>query len=489
MRKYILSVMLFLASFSFVEGSDQAVNDKSQSSSNGDTFYKEDFSGIEEGLIPSGWIGGNTIAVNSSKSKKGRKVLTNFTTGTQKPPHNFTIPDIPFPEDWKFEIECVIYGGTSNSWSDYYEFKIGEIKIRFEDRIIQLNGIKTGKPVPSKGQISLVTLEKSGSVLKLFVNSEKYYVIRVENMEPPKGISFTTHKEFDIYRLEGTRLSSSDEKVVTKEVSATTNIVKSEIDSVDKAAKMKRPDGLAVIIGIEKYKDAPAAAYAKNDALTFEKYANNVLGIPEENIYTITDDEATLGEFMKLFGKNGYLKRRVTDQTDIFVYYSGHGAPDLKTKVPYLIPYDVDPDYPSTGYSTRTLYDNLGSLNAKSITVFLDACFSGATRSKEMLLANARPVRIEMEPSLIPENITLLTASSGAQISSGFPDKGHGLFSYFLMMGMTGISDANGDNKITYQELYAYIHINVKKTAGKLDREQTPLMFNGEKDQILVELE
>ncbi len=261
----------------------------------------------------------------------------------------------------------------------------------------------------------------------------------------------------------------------------------SDIDSITKNSKIKRPDGIAVIIGIEKYKNAPPATFAKADALMFEKYANKLLGIPTENIYTITNEAATLGEFMKLFGKNGYLKRRTNENTEIFIYYSGHVAPDLETKMPYLIPSDVDPDYPTTGYSTKKLYENLSSLNAKSITIFLDACFSGATRSNEMLLANARPVRIEWTKSAIPENLTVMTASSGAQISSGYPKEGHGLFSYYLMKGLQKYSDKDLDSKITIEELYNYIKVNVSKTAGQLDREQTPELFTKNNRRILVE--
>jgi len=35
------------------------------------------------------------------------------------------------------------------------------------------------------------------------------------------------------------------------------------------------------------------------------------------------------------------LARRVTANSYVFIYYSGHGAPDIKTKSPYLIPYDI----------------------------------------------------------------------------------------------------------------------------------------------------
>jgi len=94
------------------------------------------------------------------------------------------------------------------------------------------------------------------------------------------------------------------------------------------------------------------------------------------------------------------LARRVTANSDVFIYYSGHGALDIKTKSPYLIPYDIDPNYASTGFHLDQLYKNLHSLRAKSVTVILDACFSGQSREEKMMLADARPAGITIRESL-----------------------------------------------------------------------------------------
>ena len=119
------------------------------------------------------------------------------------------------------------------------------------------------------------------------------------------------------------------------------------------------------------------------------------------------------------------------------------------------------------------LYEQLGSFDAKSTTVFLDACFSGANRDNEMLLADARPVFMEVDAS-VTRNVTVFSASSGSEISSAWPEKKHGLFSYYLMKGMRGDADANNDKKITVGELGDYVKENVSDMAGMLDREQTP---------------
>lgn len=271
------------------------------------------------------------------------------------------------------------------------------------------------------------------------------------------------------------------------EIKEIEGFTKSDIDEVINESTIKRPTGLAVIIGIENYKYAPPAAYASRDAGAFYNYAYKVLGIPEANIYYLVDDGATVGEFNKLFEKDGWLSRRAAKDTDIFVFYSGHGAPDIKTNIPYLIPYDIDPNYAQNGYPINLLYQNLSKLETNSVTVMLDACFSGQTKDNEMLFAGAKPALLSVEASTIPSNVTVLSASSGSQISSGFPNQKHGIFSYYLMKGLSSVSDQNKDGVITLSELYNYISENVKKTASTLDREQTPELICSDKNRIVCE--
>ena len=158
----------------------------------------------------------------------------------------------------------------------------------------------------------------------------------------------------------------------------------------------------------------------------------------------------------------------------------------LKEDKAFLIPYDGNPNYPQeTGFGLDKLYKNLGELKAASVTVFLDACFSGANRNNEMLLADARPVFIEVDS---PEtgNVTVFSAAGNKEISSSWPEKKHGLFSYFLMKGMKGSADFNADKNISVGELANYIKNNVSVTAGMLDREQNPTLSTMNKNQVLI---
>ena len=243
----------------------------------------------------------------------------------------------------------------------------------------------------------------------------------------------------------------------------------------------------AVVFGIEQYKNVSAVTFAKRDAYWVREYFEKTLGIPEDNIYFLTDRDVGKAEFDKVFSLGGWLDKRIrNDLSDIYVYYAGHGAPDIKNRTAYLIPYDGDPNYASqTGYEVDAMTGNLSQLGARSVTVFLDACFSGANRESEILLAGARPIFMEVNPALA-ENVTLFSAASGTEISSAWPEKQHGLFTYWMLKGLQGKADANSDKNLTVQELSDYIQENVSITAGKLDREQTPGVQTRDREKVLI---
>ena len=248
--------------------------------------------------------------------------------------------------------------------------------------------------------------------------------------------------------------------------------------------KRKGRNDLAVVFGIESYKNVPGVSFAKRDATWMQKYFEAVLGIPKNRIYYKTDSDVSLAVLNVAFG--GWLEKRLKKDSNVFIYYAGHGAPDIKANKAYLIPYDGNPNYASdTGYEMDALYKQLGNLGAASVTVFLDACFSGANRNNEMLLADARPVFMEVQAG-IPGNVTVFSAAGGKEISSAWPEKKHGLFSYFLMKGMRGDADVNGDREITMGELGDYIKENVSEMAGMLDREQTPGLQTMNRGKVLV---
>ena len=253
--------------------------------------------------------------------------------------------------------------------------------------------------------------------------------------------------------------------------------VKSEINS----------SSVALIIGIEKYENTPAAKYASLDAKYFTEYSKNIFGVSTKNIKLLTDEQANLSNTNSAIFK--WLPSKIKkNQTDLIIFYSGHGLASSDGKSKYILPSNVDPDLLSrTALSRNEFFDQIISLKPKSVTIFFDTCYSGVSRDEEMLLASAKPLMIVAEEeNKLPENFTIFTASKPDQISSGLKEAKHGIFSYYLMKGLEGNADINKDLKITNGELLAYMDLNVSEKALDLGRQQNPLLFGNESKVILT---
>jgi uncharacterized caspase-like protein len=154
----------------------------------------------------------------------------------------------------------------------------------------------------------------------------------------------------------------------------------------------------------------------------------------------------------------------------------------------YLFPYDARKELvKDRGYSLNKLYSDLNSLNAKSVTVILDACFSGSSRQtvnyQSESISNAKAVRIKMpelsnRPWDTNPNFRLFTSSSGEQTSLGYDQAQSGLFTYYLAVGLQGDADANDDGIIMIDELVTYVTENVTREAKNIrGGAQTPEFF------------
>ncbi len=225
-----------------------------------------------------------------------------------------------------------------------------------------------------------------------------------------------------------------------------------------------RPNDLAVVIGIENYQGLPKSDYSKSDAGLMKDYLK-ALGLQERNIQYITDERATLSGIIKSL--EAWLKNRAKPDSRVFVYYSGHGAPEPKTGGAYIVPYDGDPNYLEvTGYPLKRLYDNLGKLQAAEVVVVLDSCFSGAG-GRSVLAKGSRPLVMTTETAVLSSHMAVLTSAQGTQISSSSPEKGHGIFTYYFLEALKG-------GKTTLAEIYEYIKPLVENEAKELNAEQSP---------------
>ncbi len=302
-------------------------------------------------------------------------------------------------------------------------------------------------------------------------------IFNTELYVPRNGLDI----EIVAYDLKGNKA----QKTLRLERKEVTHASGPTFDALNPSAKSVKsnPFALALIIGVADYAKTPAnALYADKDAQQFYDYATMKLGIPSSNIKELVNDKADLGEI--LINVKDWLRRSAKpNKSDIYIYFAGHGLASQDGTKMYLLPYDGRPRLlENTALLRGELFKDIQQANPRSVTVFLDTCYSGVTRNEEMLIAG-RPIVIKTKEQAIPDGFTLFSAASNEQISRPLEEAKHGMFSYFLMKGMEGDADANNDNKITARELHAYVEQNVvQQSSGS----QTPEL-QGDKDRVLVQ--
>ena len=305
------------------------------------------------------------------------------------------------------------------------------------------------------------------------------------NTVPPQTEILKVHSDFESLSKNIAKFEYNSNKFSMN----TSNII--DIQTIT-TSKIVRKNSIAVIFGIEKYKELPPAPFASNDADLIKEYFQKRLGI--ENVVIYKDNEVSGFIFDDVFNSNnGELQKAIVKgQTDLFVYYSGHGIPNKNGDKIYLFPSDGKISRLETqGYSLNRLYENLEELGAKSVTVFLDACFSGGSRTSESIKAeNLVAMKgVKIKPKFDgtyfnDPNFTVFNSSTGDETSLGFDATKTGLFTYFLCAGLQGKADLNNDGKVTYGELRKYLFDNITETSKKISGLQTPGFFGNENTVI-----
>ena len=247
----------------------------------------------------------------------------------------------------------------------------------------------------------------------------------------------------------------------------------SDVDKNIPQSSKKNENLFAFIIANENYPEAPVP-YALNDGRIFKEYCLKTLGLPEKQVRIFED--ATVGRIIAAVEQIKEIANVYDGEAEIILYYAGHGVPDDKKSTAYLLPVDgSSSDIIHTGYSLEKLYTELSKLKLKSISIFLDACFSGSKREDEML-ASARGVAIKVKDEAPKGNMVVFSAATGDETAHQYEEKGHGLFTYFLLKKL---QETQGN--VNFGDLSAYVTQQVKRQSVVINnKRQTPTVTPSE---------
>ena len=444
-------------------------------------------------------IRGKRLSFPTRKFRNPELILAQFAVLESRSANPNNQIDLNEMIDLKFYVQNVGQGDAEQVAIDVETNQTGVMWLGVED--------DNGQLLQKHPTFSKIAAGKPKLIIyKYFVNSEftdKELQFKITATEKYGQYGFSETKSVaintELVAVGSIRQVEIDNEQIKSEV-VIEELPELEID-VDKnipQTSVSNPDAIAVVIGNQKYQRAgvPSVDFAERDATVIKNYLTDTLGYKEGNI--IFEINATKGVFETIFGTaidhKGKLYNYVKPgKSDVFVYYSGHGAPDPESKQGYLVPVDCDPAVVKlNGYSISVFYNNLSKIEARSFTVVLDACFSGDSQGGQ-LLKNQSLIFITVDNPLITlPNATVFTSATSEQVSCWYPNKKHSLFTYFFLKGLGGEADTDKNGKVTVSELEQFL---TDKTEGvpyyarRLNnREQTPVV-SGDKSRVMVQFQ
>jgi hypothetical protein len=197
-----------------------------------------------------------------------------------------------------------------------------------------------------------------------------------------------------------------------------------------------------------------------------------------------------------LVAGNKWLKAKNLQKGDrLFIYLAGHGDAIDESQYYYLT-YDCNPAGDKANYQiggAMSMYDvkaNISRQTAKGVEVYLivDACRSNELPGK----AEGQNFFSTGVSDIKAGEVLMMAAQAGQEsLEDRTIGTGHGLFTYYLIDGLSGMADAEGtkDNKITVQELQEYLHKKVPAVAQQqFKRDQVPYFCCTENSSRVISL-
>lgn len=353
--------------------------------------------------------------------------------------------------------------GTSKK-SPLADVELNSIRISKNTKIIALNAFNTEKTVSGTRPLMANILELPDFITA--VNAENYglsqgYVLAYRGETPNSGIG-----NMAVQNMAPSAITPS--AVIQN---TTKNQMKSDVDVNLPKSSSVNENTFVVIIANEEYQKESKVDFAINVGTMFATYCKQVLGIPEKNVHIATN--ATLNNIIFELDWLHKVCEAYSGAASVLVYYAGHGVPDEASGTAYLLPVDGVGQNLRTCYSLAEFYKTLGAMPTRNLTVIMDACFSGAKRSGEMM-ASARGVAIKAKPTMPKSKMVVLSAAQGDETAYAYKENNHGLFTYFLLKKL---KETKG--KVTLGELGDYITQEVKRhSIVENGKSQTPSVIH-----------
>ncbi len=218
----------------------------------------------------------------------------------------------------------------------------------------------------------------------------------------------------------------------------------------------------AIVVGISDYQNEqiPDLQYAHKDAEAFAEYLQSPAGgeLDNSHLILLTNENATSGKLAVAFD---WLLTESKSGDKAVIYFSGHGDVEgkLKSQPGFLLCWDSPPQTYMAGgtFSLYFLQEIIKTLTIElqvKTTIITDACRSGKLSGNSIGGSQLTSQNLAQQYS---NEIKILSCQPNEYSVEGEQwGSGRGAFSYYLVDGLYGLADADGNMEVNLLEIGRY---------------------------------
>jgi formylglycine-generating enzyme required for sulfatase activity len=241
----------------------------------------------------------------------------------------------------------------------------------------------------------------------------------------------------------------------------------------------RKSEKWVVLIGVDHYANAKPLQYAVADQQALrDEFVRS--GLDQRQVTLLRDklEDTRYLPFKSNIEQQIKAACELAERGDlVLIVFSGHGRHIGKQS--YVCPTDGRLDDPDTMVALEWIYDQLKTSKADLKMLIVDAC-----RDIDPFLAGRRggaePDRKEemrlfvSSHERLPDGLIQLHSCSEGEKANEDPALGHGVFTYYLLEGLRGKADVDGNGQVTLGELMSFgnreTKLHVRDKFGDIQR-------------------
>lgn len=237
-------------------------------------------------------------------------------------------------------------------------------------------------------------------------------------------------------------------------------------------ADVLKGDLYALVVGISKYANpgVPPLKISDKDAQDFAEFLRTQKDLFRDcKVTLLVNERATKIEVEKhLF----YGLRHAGKSDTVILFFSGHGAVDpYQAGDFFFLTYDSDPNYLAPTAVHMSGLGFLKRIDCPRVLLIADACNAGGFSARGTKLA-VQPFSTFIRQFTSSSGKVILTSSRPDEYSLEKPGMSNSVFTHYLLDGLRGSADSDGDGLVTVAEAYRYVYEKTKAESGGVQHPQ-----------------